>query len=343
MIGTVNRHLETLYGNIQTKEYFTAVIESGSLSHAYVIEGPAGSGKHTLVTGIACALAPMAARKIIDGTCPDVSVISHEENRKTIGVETIRALKEAASLAANELDVKVFIIEEADSMTVQAQNAFLKLLEEPPHDMYMLLLCENSTGLLPTVLSRAPLIRMQIFDEDELDRYMSENDKKAADLRKKDSVAYKFIIRSAAGCIGTAKKKILPRSSSGDIELYNKAQRYIQLLSASDKAEYYLFSNALAAKREELADFFSMLERALRDLVYVKSLIMKVNQDNQTYQFLFYTDYENAVNDASRLTSETLRYMIKTVSETHESLYSNVNLKTTAIVFTGRMWDEARK
>lgn len=343
MTGTINRYLETLYGNKQTKEYFTAVIESGSLSHAYVIEGPAGSGKHTLVTGIACALAPMAARKIIDGNCPDVSVISHEENRKTIGVETIRALKEAASLAANELDVKIFIIEEADSMTVQAQNAFLKLLEEPPHDMYMLLLCENSTGLLPTVLSRAPLIRMQIFDDDELDLYMSENDKKAADLRKKDPAAYKFLIRSAAGCIGTVKKKLLPRSSSVDFELYNKTLRYIQLLTASDKAEYYLFSNTLASKREELADFFSMLEKALRDLVYAKSLIMKANKDNQTYQFLFYTDYENAVNDTSRITSEALRTMIKTVSETHESLYSNVNLKTTAIVFTGRMWDEARK
>lgn len=343
MTGTINRHLERLFGNTQTKEYFTAVIESGNLSHAYVIEGPAGSGKHTLVTGIACALAPTAAQKIIDGNCPDVSMISHEENRKTIGIETIRALKEAASFAANELDVKVFIIEEADLMTVQAQNALLKILEEPPHDMYILLLCENSTGLLPTVLSRAPLLRMQIFDEDELDRYLSENDKKAADLRKKDSAAYKFIIKTATGCIGLAKKKLLPRSSSGDIELYNKTQRYIQLLSASNKAEYYLFSNALAVKREELADFFSVLEKALRDMVYVKSLIMKANQDNQTYQFMFYTDYENAVNDASRLTSEALRTMIKDVTETHESLYSNVNLKTTVIVFTGRMWDEARK
>lgn len=343
MNNTVNRCFDTLYGNEQTKEYFTAVIENNSLSQAYVIEGPAGIGRHTLAVGIACALSPMAARKICDGNCPDVSVISHEENRKTIGIETIRALKEAASLAANELEVKVFIIEYADTMTTQAQNAFLKLLEEPPRDTYMLLLCESSTGLLPTVLSRAPLIRMQVFSEDELDRYLSANDKKAAELRKKDADAYFFALRSASGCIGAAKKKLSPRSSSGDIELYEKTRRYITLFKESDKADFYIFSNTLAAKREELAEFFTALEYALRDLIYVKSLTMTESMDKEALRFMLYRDYDDAVVSASHFTSEALRRLVNTITETHESLDSNVNLKTTMIVFAGRMWSDAHK
>lgn len=332
-----------LFGNTRTKEYFTAVIENGRLSHAYVLEGPAGSGRHTLATGIACALAPEAAGKITDGNCPDVSVISHEENRKTIGVETIRNLKEAASLAANELDFKMFIIEEAETMTVQAQNAFLKLLEEPPHDMYIFLLCGSSSGLLPTVLSRAPLIRMQIFDVDELDRYISGSDKRASDLRRKDAETYKFILRSSAGCIGTVKSRLSSRSASGEIETYNKTKQFIKLLSSSSKADYYLFSTVLAAKREELSDFFSVLENALRDLVYIKSLLMMPGEDNRQHLFLFYQDYDSAAEDASCLSAEALRFMIQNVTETHESLYSNVNLKTTAILFAGKIWNEAHK
>jgi DNA polymerase-3 subunit delta' len=341
MNDTVTRFFDTLYGNEQIKEYFASVIVNNILSHAYVIEGPVGSGRHTLAVSIACALSPMAARKIRDGNCPDVSVISHEENRKTIGIETIRSLKESASLAANELDIKVFIIEDADTMTTQAQNAFLKLLEEPPRDTYMLLLCGSSQGLLPTVLSRAPLIRMQIFSDDELDRYLSANDKKAAELSKKDADAYYFAIRSAAGCIGAAKKRLSPRSSSGDIELYDKTRRYITLFSTFDKAEFYIFSNTLAAKREELADFFEVLECALRDLIYVKRMTMTENTDSTA--FMFYHDYEEAAETASHFTSEALRHLMTTVTETHESLDSNVNLKTTLIIFAGKMWSGAHK
>ncbi|MDD4772539.1 MAG: hypothetical protein PHZ09_02920 [Eubacteriales bacterium] len=337
MLNIYNRHLGPLWGNTDIKEYLSAVIADGSLSHSYIIEGPSGSGRHTLAICIACALAPLAARKIADGNCPDVSLVSRGENRKTIGVDTIRALKEAASLTANELDVKIFIIEYADSMTLQAQNAFLKLLEEPPRDVYMFLLCENSAALLPTVRSRAPFLRMQIFNDDELDRYLIENEKKAAELRKSDPEAYNRVILSASGRIGIAMQKLSRRSLSGDIKLYNKTRQYLKLLTSQDKAEYYLFSAALAEKREELADFFTMLENALRDLVYCKSLTTNGNR------FLFYPDYEEAAETASRLTSAELMYMINTTTQTHESLDMNVNLKSAMLVFAGEMWDNRHK
>lgn len=331
-VNTINNHFDMLWGNTSTKEYLSSVILRGSLSHAYIIEGPPGSGKHTLATCIACALAPLSARKIKDGNCPDVSIISHEENRKTIGVEAIRSLKETASLTANELDVKIFIIEEADSMTPQAQNAFLKLLEEPPRNVYMLLLCENAAVLLPTVQSRAPLLRMQIFSNEELDLYLTENVKKAAELRKKDIETYNHAILSANGCIGVAIKKMSKRSLSGDLDLYNKTRQYLKLLTSADKAVYYLFSGNLAAKRDELNGFFTMLENALRDLVYCKIHSTKNNQ------LFFYPNYIEAAETASLLTSAALLYMIKTVTDIHESLDLNVNIKSAIIIFTDRMW-----
>ncbi len=342
MFNVTTDHFDPLYGNEQIKEYLSAAVENGSLSHAYIIEGPSGSGKHTLATAIACSLAPASAKKIRNGNCPDVLLISHEENRKTIGVDAIRALKETASLTSSELDFKVFIIEEADTMTVQAQNAFLKTLEEPKQDIYILLLCESSVSLLPTILSRAPIMRMQIFNDDELDFYITENEKKAMELKKKDPESYQFIIRSAAGRIGEVKKKLAPRSSAGDIELFQKTRQYIKILSSFKKSEFYIFSNTLATKREELSDFLSILEKALRDLIYIKSRI-STNDEHEAYRFLFYPDYHSARDDASHFSSEALRTMIQTVSKTHENLFMNVNLKTTSILFTGIMWNEAHK
>ena len=140
-------------------------------------------------------------------------------------------------------------------MTSAAQNAFLKLLEEPPRNVYMLLLCESTAGLLPTVLSRAPLIRMQIFSDEELDAYLTAYDKKAVELRSKNAEGYSFVLRSSGGCIGEAKKKLSPRSVSGDKELYDMTQRCIMLLSSSGKADFYLYLNNLVAKREEFSEF----------------------------------------------------------------------------------------
>ena len=122
-------------------------IRSGKLSHAYILSGPEGSGKHMLAVRIATALsgpnrlsdgAPLpcmtcpSCRKILEGNSPDLIYILREGSRATLGVEQIRFLREDVLIAPNDTDVKIYVIEDAETMTPQAQNALLLTLEEPP-------------------------------------------------------------------------------------------------------------------------------------------------------------------------------------------------------------------
>ena len=175
-----------LVGNRALADKLGNKILSGGMSHAYIIGGPEGSGKHTLAKLIAASIAceckengelPLpcgkcsACYKILSDISPDVTVIGTED-RSTIGVEAIRSLRINVLTAPNDLDIKVYIIEDADKMTPQAQNAFLLTLEEPPPYVLFLLLCERPEDLLETVRSRAPTLRTEPISPDEISSFL---------------------------------------------------------------------------------------------------------------------------------------------------------------------------
>ena len=147
-----------LIGNSRIKNILGGDIARGTMGHAYILVGPAGSGKHTAALSIASALACeyrkdgknplpcgkcLACRKIAEGVSPDVSFIRRAEDRATLGVSIIRELREDLYIAPNENEKKVYIIEEADRMTDEAQNALLLSLESPPPYVVFLLLTQN--------------------------------------------------------------------------------------------------------------------------------------------------------------------------------------------------------
>ena len=104
------------------------------------------------------------------GIHPDVAAVERGFNtagklRREITVDQIRALVEDASVLPNEAEHKVYILPEADTMNIAAQNAFLKLLEEPPAFVSFLLCAQRAEALLPTVRSRCTLERCGVGDE----------------------------------------------------------------------------------------------------------------------------------------------------------------------------------
>ena len=173
-------------------------ILGGKLSHAYIIEGPEGTGKHLIARNIAAALSCICknedaiplpclhcinCRKIMSGISPDVIYIKREEGKAQIGVESVRLVKSDVAIMPNDLDYKVYIIEEADKMTVQAQNALLLTLEEPPEYVVFLLLCESADLLLETVRSRAPVLRTEPVKPDAMAEFLCSSEQAAARLR----------------------------------------------------------------------------------------------------------------------------------------------------------------
>ena len=157
--------LSALSGNERLKEQLSRQERGRGLSHAYIVSGPAGSGRHTLARQLAAAMLCAGpgekpcgkcgpCQKVLRGIHPDVSVITGPEEGKPITVDQVRALRADAYIRPNEGERKIYLLEGADRMNASAQNAMLKLLEEGPPYAAFLLIAGNAGGLLRTVRSR---------------------------------------------------------------------------------------------------------------------------------------------------------------------------------------------
>ena len=140
-------------------------LQGGRLAHAYLFTGPRGSGKETVAAALAKALNCTetehdscdrcdSCRRVDEGVHPDVYWVRPEKKSRRIGVEQIRALEKAVNLKPSMARVKVGIIVDADCLSEEASNAFLKTLEEPPAQTVIVLLSAEPQRLLPTILSR---------------------------------------------------------------------------------------------------------------------------------------------------------------------------------------------
>ena len=150
-------------GNERLKERLSAAFQKGAVSHCFLISGPAGSGKRTLArilcAALECEKPPVpclrctACRKAMAGQHPDVVTVDDPEKR-TVSIDLIRAAAADAAIRPNEGQKKIYLIPRAHNMFAPAQNALLKIIEEPPPYGVFLLLAENPDLLLPTVRSR---------------------------------------------------------------------------------------------------------------------------------------------------------------------------------------------
>ena len=159
---------EEIIGHKQMIEHLKNAIQLEKVSHAYIFEGEKGCGKKTVSEAFAAALQCEHQKEGTDacGTCrscrqaanknhPDIIHIIHEKPN-SIGVEEIR------EQVVNDIQIKpysskykIYIISEAEKLTAQAQNALLKTIEEPPSYGIIILLTNNASVLLPTILSRS--------------------------------------------------------------------------------------------------------------------------------------------------------------------------------------------
>ncbi|MCR3921014.1 MAG: DNA polymerase III subunit delta' [Firmicutes bacterium] len=164
---------ENIYGRNQLVRTLQSAISSGKIAHAYLFYGPGGIGKKTIAQVLATALNCVdvstsacgqcsSCRKAQNGTHPDIHWIVPEG--KSLKIDQIRNVKKHAYLKPRESRYQIFILEQADSMTAQAANSLLKVLEEPPAGSVFILLANHPATLPATVSSRC-----QLFAVDRLD------------------------------------------------------------------------------------------------------------------------------------------------------------------------------
>ncbi len=280
----------SVFPNLLGNKTFSSVVGgdilTGRLGHAYILEGPAGSGRHTAVRQIAAALSCTArnvenkplpcgecliCRKIESGISPDVLYFRRPEDRATIGVDTIRQMKESLWLAPNENEKKIYVVEDADTMTAQAQNALLLSLEEPPPYVIFFLLTENAGALLETIRSRAPVLRMELFDAPMLSDILRKN-KKFERISRADPSCFAEAVVGSGGALGQAQT-LLDRASD-DCAVYltqrRDALRIVSALFTSGGTTATEILSSIPKAREDVSALFEFVLLALRDLVAVK-------------------------------------------------------------------------
>jgi len=271
---------KTPFGNETNKKLIANEVENGAFTHALLLEGAKGSGKKTLAKQIACALACQSeirpclncrdCQRILQDKCTDITYIGVPEDKKTIPVSVIRNIRSDAYIIPGELDFKMYIITEADKMTIEAQNAFLKVLEEPPKYVYFILLCESSALLLPTVKSRTQNLRTEQLSAEILEELVLKNLPSAEKLRNSDREAFDNAVKSCKGSYGLLCEKIKSagrkKSSDGDNPVFLLFDNLIK----SDSREYLLSNYLIPTDREEYRAYINTLLYAIRDIINSK-------------------------------------------------------------------------
>ena len=169
----------------EIRDYFNGTIKKGQISHAFILEGDGGQDWKQLAYDFAvtiqceqkshCGTCP-SCRAFESGNHPDIIRVTHEKP-DSIGVDEIRSqLVDDMGIKPYSSPYKVYLVDEAEKLTVQAQNALLKTMEEPPWYGVVILLTTNGDKLLPTIRSRCIFLKTQsqkpgevfLADEDRL-------------------------------------------------------------------------------------------------------------------------------------------------------------------------------
>jgi len=256
-------------GNNDLKQRLSASFRTGKTSHCYLLCGPVGSGKQTLSQILSAALQCEASetpcrrcsscRKIFNGNHPDVIVVDDPE-KKTVSVELIRQLQADAYIRPNEGRRKIYVIPRAQDMTDNAQNALLKLMEEPPSYAVFLLLTNNAEKLLPTVRSRSVELRLEPVPQQEALRWLADQDPQAS------SDTLQAVYLRSGGYLGQAQALL-----QGELQLPQTIQ-FAQAFAAGDRyAMTQLLCSMEKLPRDKLLDVLAQWKQLLTDALLVRA------------------------------------------------------------------------
>ena len=300
-------------------QYMKNAVEQNKLSHAYILNGQRGSGKKLLARLFAMTLQCETGKSDPCGECrsckqtksgnqPDIITLTHEKPT-SISVDEIREqLNGDIMIKPYSSPYKIYIIPEADLMTVQAQNALLKTLEEPPEYAVIFLLTENADSLLATIRSRCVMLKLRNIKDKLVKKYLME-ELQIPDYQADICAAF------AQGNIGRA---VMLAKSEHFNEIKEDA---LQLLKYIDDMELHEIVSAIKQINKyklEVTDYLDFITIWYRDI-----LIYKATKDVDGLIFSEELKYIKA--KASKSSYEGIETIISAIETAKARIKANVN------------------
>ena len=263
-----------IIGHEQIIEHLQNAITMDKISHAYILNGPDKTGKKMIAEAFAMTLQCEkkeknsclechSCKQAINYNQPDIIYVQHEKPN-TISVDDIR------NQVNRDIDVKpygsrykIYIVDEAEKMNVQAQNALLKTIEEPPAYAIILLLTSNADAFLPTIRSRCVTLNLKVVPDKMIKKYLMEQ-RSVPDYQADVCVAF------AQGNVG----KAIALASSEDFNELKSAA--VQLMKRIKDIDLYELTEAVKQISEfklQINDYFDIMMIWYRDILLYKATL----------------------------------------------------------------------
>jgi len=292
------------------------MINSAQLSGAYLFLGPDGVGKRMAsiefsksinceANNTDCCDTCISCAKINSLNHPDVFIIEKEKGSSNIKIEKIREMIYQASLKPYEGRKKVFIILDAEYMTEEAQNALLKLLEEPPANQILILTTSRISGMLQTVLSRCKVLKFNLLSQAQVKEILV----KKHNFNEEEAMLFSHM------AMGSPGRAVAFRQRDG--------------LKERDRMLNDFFFKKRALFKEELCDEknYEDLEESLRMLLcwYRDLLVSKFTPERNI--FLNIDKYEEIFSYGANFSAGKLERDLRSVIKTLGYVRKNINSK----------------
>ena len=311
---------EEIRGNTPLVEQLRRSAASGRSSHAYLFLGGAGAGKRLIANTFAKALQCEGEKRPCDsckschafnhGNHPDVIYFQPLKNGKTYTIEDVREqLLETVDLKPFQYEKKIYIIEKADTLNIQSQNALLKTLEEPPAHAVFLLLAERAEAFLPTILSRVVVMKIRPLSAETIADYLMQSGHLAEESH--------ILSAYAQGRIGQALELV---EDEGFREMRQDILGKLEVLPSMSEGDAYLLAKDLEGYKNDLR-FLDIMELWYRDLLTAKSL--------REEGYLIQRDKKDAIFRAAKEPAALLAKKAAAVRTARMRLAQNANFRLT--------------
>ena len=318
------RRFADIVGQEQLREHLENAVRMGKVSHAYIINGERNAGKEFIAKTFAMAVQcenrqdaePCgechSCKQARSGNHPDIIFITHEKPG-TIGVDDIRRqINGDVAIKPYSGPKKIYIVSEGEKMTVQAQNALLKTLEEPPEYAVILILTDNVNTLLPTILSRCVVLNMKPVRDAQIKEYLMEN-MGIPDYKADICVAF------ARGNVG--KARLLANSEEFD-KVKEEAITLLKYIGEMELHEIVAAIKKINEYKFDVNDYMDILSIWYRDV-----LLFKATHD--VNHLIFREEIQSIRKVADKSTYEGIERIIDALEKSKQRLNANVNFELT--------------